>query len=140
MGNANGQEDRAISGAFDPSVAEASVRVAHAPNSRSPVRAFSSDSMANSPPHSPCHSRSSILFGPQVSGVPIPELCKHQILLYNKDATQHLFRVAARLDSLVLGEGQIPQVKQVVKTGINEAFGIACLNNPPMGQERWGIL
>jgi glutamyl-tRNA reductase len=39
-------------------------------------------------------------------------------LLYNKDATQHIFEVSAGLDSLVLGEGQIlAQVKQVVKVG-----------------------
>ncbi|XP_054778291.1 glutamyl-tRNA reductase 2, chloroplastic-like [Prosopis cineraria] len=52
------------------------------------------------------------------SGVPLPELCDHRFLLYSKDATQHLFEVAAGLDSLVLGEGQIlAQVKQVVKVG-----------------------
>lgn len=39
-------------------------------------------------------------------------------MLYNNDATQHLFEVSAGLDSLVLGEGQIlAQVKQVVKVG-----------------------
>nr|XP_028963095.1 glutamyl-tRNA reductase 1, chloroplastic-like [Malus domestica] len=52
------------------------------------------------------------------SGVPVSELCQHRFLLYNNDATQHLFEVSAGLDSLVLGEGQIlAQVKQVVKVG-----------------------
>ncbi|KAJ8551094.1 hypothetical protein K7X08_000464 [Anisodus acutangulus] len=54
----------------------------------------------------------------KTSGVPVAEICKHRFLLYNNDATQHLFEVSAGLDSLVLGEGQIlAQVKQVVKVG-----------------------
>ncbi|XP_059636272.1 glutamyl-tRNA reductase 1, chloroplastic-like [Cornus florida] len=54
----------------------------------------------------------------KTSGIPVSEFCQHQFLLYNKDATQHLFEVSAGLDSLVLGEGQIlAQVKQVVKLG-----------------------
>jgi len=65
MGNANGREDGSIPpAAADPSAA---ARGTHAPPvSLPPVRAFSSDSMANSPPHSPRRSRSPILFGPQV--------------------------------------------------------------------------
>ncbi|KAH1253149.1 Glutamyl-tRNA reductase 1, chloroplastic [Glycine max] len=52
------------------------------------------------------------------SSVPVSELSQHRFLLYNNDATQHLFEVSAGLDSLVLGEGQIlSQVKQVVKVG-----------------------
>lgn len=58
MGNANGREDGAIPDAGDPSGRE--------PHAPPPIRAFSSDSMANSPPQSPRRSRSPILFGPQV--------------------------------------------------------------------------
>ncbi|KAF8404773.1 hypothetical protein HHK36_009662 [Tetracentron sinense] len=54
----------------------------------------------------------------KTSGIPVSELRQHRFLLYNKDATQHIFEVSAGLDSLVLGEGQIlSQVKQVVKVG-----------------------
>lgn len=54
----------------------------------------------------------------QTSGIPTSEICEHRFLLYDKDATQHIFEVSAGLDSLVLGEGQIlAQVKQVVKVG-----------------------
>lgn len=52
----------------------------------------------------------------KVSGVSVSEISRHQFLLYNKDATTHLFEVSSGLDSLVLGEGQIlSQVKHVVK-------------------------
>ncbi|GBG61575.1 hypothetical protein CBR_g22372 [Chara braunii] len=54
----------------------------------------------------------------KTSGIPIEELRPHLFLLRDRDATQHLFRVSAGLDSLVLGEGQIlAQVKQVYKVG-----------------------
>lgn len=54
----------------------------------------------------------------KTSGIPVSEICQHRFLLYNKDATHHIFEVSAGLDSLVLGEGQIlAQVKQVVKVG-----------------------
>lgn len=54
----------------------------------------------------------------KTSGVPVQELREHLFILRDQDATQHLFRVSAGLDSLVLGEGQIlSQVKQVLKVG-----------------------
>ncbi|KZV46381.1 glutamyl-tRNA reductase 1, chloroplastic-like [Dorcoceras hygrometricum] len=54
----------------------------------------------------------------KISGIPVSEICKHRFLLFDKDATQHIFEVSSGLDSLVLGEGQIlAQVKQVVKVG-----------------------
>ncbi|KAH7297558.1 hypothetical protein KP509_25G001600 [Ceratopteris richardii] len=54
----------------------------------------------------------------KTSGIPIGDLRQHLFILRDRDATQHLFRVASGLDSLVLGEGQIlAQVKQVYKVG-----------------------
>ncbi|KAG0493161.1 hypothetical protein HPP92_006285 [Vanilla planifolia] len=54
----------------------------------------------------------------KTSGIPVSELRDHLFMLRDSDATRHLFEVAAGLDSLVLGEGQIlAQVKQVVKIG-----------------------
>lgn len=60
------------------------------------------------------------------SGVPVSEIFKHRVLLYNKDAVEHLFEVSSGLDSSVLGEGQIlAQVKQVVRSGHGVAgFGM----------------
>lgn len=50
--------------------------------------------------------------------IPSPELRQYLFILLHQDAVTHLMRVAAGLDSLVLGEGQIlAQVKHTHKLG-----------------------
>ena len=52
------------------------------------------------------------------SKLPIPALRQHLFVLLHHDAVMHVMRVAAGLDSLVLGEGQIlSQIKQTHKLG-----------------------
>jgi glutamyl-tRNA reductase len=54
----------------------------------------------------------------QVSGLELQHLSPHLFTLHHADAVDHLLRVAAGLDSLVLGEGQIlSQVKKMVRLG-----------------------
>ncbi len=62
--------------------------------------------------------REVIHFLSESSKLPIKELRPHLFMLLHEDAVMHLMRVAAGLDSLVLGEGQIlAQVKQTHKLG-----------------------
>jgi len=59
----------------------------------------------------------------QKSGLSMEELRPYLFLLRDRDATKHLLRVSAGLDSLVMGEGQIlAQVKSVHEYG-QEADG-----------------
>ncbi|MBD2499369.1 glutamyl-tRNA reductase [Anabaena azotica] len=52
------------------------------------------------------------------SKLPMPSLRQHLFVLLHEDAVMHVMRVAAGLDSLVLGEGQIlAQVKNTHKLG-----------------------
>lgn len=52
------------------------------------------------------------------SKLPLLSLRQHLFILLHQDAVMHLMRVAAGLDSLVLGEGQIlAQIKQTHKVG-----------------------
>jgi glutamyl-tRNA reductase len=54
----------------------------------------------------------------QVSGLSLEELGPHLFTFHHEEAVAHLLRVAAGLDSLVLGEGQIlSQVKKMVRLG-----------------------
>jgi len=54
----------------------------------------------------------------QVSGLGVDELTPHLFTFHHEEAVSHLLRVAAGLDSLVLGEGQIlSQVKKMVRLG-----------------------
>jgi len=53
-----------------------------------------------------------------VSGLELVDLTPHLFTYHHADAVAHLLRVAAGLDSLVLGEGQIlSQVKKMVRLG-----------------------
>ena len=52
------------------------------------------------------------------SGLDVDELSPHLFTFHHEEAVAHLLRVAAGLDSLVLGEGQIlSQVKKMVRLG-----------------------
>lgn len=54
----------------------------------------------------------------QVSGLSVDDLSPHLFTFHHEAAVAHLLRVAAGLDSLVLGEGQIlSQVKKMVRLG-----------------------
>ena len=54
----------------------------------------------------------------QISGLALADLTPHLFTFHHADAVAHLLRVAAGLDSLVLGEGQIlSQVKKMVRLG-----------------------
>jgi len=54
----------------------------------------------------------------QMSGLSVEDLNPHLFTFHHEEAVAHLLRVAAGLDSLVLGEGQIlSQVKKMVRLG-----------------------
>jgi glutamyl-tRNA reductase len=58
------------------------------------------------------------VFLAEYSGIPLAQLRPYLFMLLHQDAVMHLLRVAAGLDSLVLGEGQIlAQVKHCHKLG-----------------------
>lgn len=58
----------------------------------------------------------------EFQGVPADELPRHLYFKHQAEAVQHLFRVAASLDSLVVGEGQIAgQVKKAYEIAKGKA-------------------
>lgn len=62
--------------------------------------------------------REVIQFLSESSGLPLHRLRQHLFILLHQDAVMHVMRVAAGLDSLVIGEGQIlSQVKHAHKLG-----------------------
>jgi len=62
--------------------------------------------------------REVIQFLSENSNLPLHQLRQHLFILLHQDAVMHLMRVAAGLDSLVLGEGQIlAQIKDTHKLG-----------------------
>ncbi|MFS8794334.1 glutamyl-tRNA reductase [Synechococcus sp. R50.1] len=62
--------------------------------------------------------RQTMQFLAELKGIPLPQLRPHLFTLLYQDAVTHLMRVAAGLDSLVLGEGQIlSQVKKAQQLG-----------------------